>query len=35
MSSFWEPRNKGLGRLLSESIGSLGLAAAKKVSRRP
>ncbi|MEC8934217.1 MAG: hypothetical protein VX958_02030, partial [Planctomycetota bacterium] len=35
LSSFRGSRNKGVGRLLSESIDSLGLAAAKNVSRRP
>ena len=35
LSSFRDSRDKGVGRLLSESIGSLGLATAKNVSRRP
>ena len=35
LSSFRGSRNKGVGRLLSESIDSLGLATAKNVSRRP
>lgn len=35
LSAFRDSRDKGVGRLLSASIGSLGLAATKNVSRRP
>lgn len=35
LSAFRDSRDKGVARLLSESIGSLGLVAAKNFSRRP